>query len=89
MWYDTQWRALSAAPPPLLPPPNLCPAPPPRRRPSHVVVVVAGLSRAQCEWMTKTWHVYLTMDGRISMAGLSASRCGDLADAIADAVLNH
>lgn len=30
--------------------------------------------------------VYLTMDGRISMAGLSASKCPYLADAIADAL---
>lgn len=28
-----------------------------------------GLTRAQCEHMTANWHVYLTMDGRISMAG--------------------
>lgn len=45
-----------------------------------------GLTKPQCEHLTKQWHVYLTMDGRISMAGLSASKCGYLADAIADAL---
>ncbi|GAX81276.1 hypothetical protein CEUSTIGMA_g8708.t1 [Chlamydomonas eustigma] len=45
-----------------------------------------GLTREQCEIMTKKHHVYLTMEGRISMAGLGASRAGYLADAIIDAV---
>ena len=41
---------------------------------------------AQVENMTKKWHVYMTKDGRISMAGLSGSNCRYLADAIADSV---
>ena len=36
--------------------------------------------------MTSRWHVYMTKDGRISMAGLSKSSCDRLAQAIADAV---
>lgn len=45
-----------------------------------------GLTRPQCEHLTRQWHVYLTMDGRISMAGLSAARAGYMADAIVDAL---
>ncbi|GAX81275.1 hypothetical protein CEUSTIGMA_g8707.t1 [Chlamydomonas eustigma] len=45
-----------------------------------------GLTREQCEIMTRKHHVYLTMEGRISMAGLSASRAGYLAEAIVDAI---
>jgi aspartate aminotransferase len=44
--------------------------------------------QAQCENMTRKWHVYMTMDGRISMAGLSDSRARYLAEAIKDSVLN-
>ena len=39
--------------------------------------------------MTNKWHVYMTFDGRISMAGLSASKCSYLAEAINDSVRNH
>ena len=45
-----------------------------------------GLTRPQVARMTDTWHVYMTADGRISMAGLNAAKCGYLADAIGDAV---
>lgn len=38
--------------------------------------------------MTHKWHVYMTMDGRISMAGLSGKRARYLAEAIKDSVLN-
>ena len=38
--------------------------------------------------MTKKYHIYMTMDGRISMAGLSGSSCKYLAEAIKDAVEN-
>lgn len=48
----------------------------------------AGLSKAQCEVLTRKWHIHLTMDGRISMAGLSAASCPYLAEAIADVVTN-
>eukprot|EP00882_Tetradesmus_deserticola_P008910 GHRQ01009400.1.p1 GENE.GHRQ01009400.1~~GHRQ01009400.1.p1 ORF type:complete len:119 (+),score=53.25 GHRQ01009400.1:376-732(+) len=47
-----------------------------------------GLSKAQCEHMTRKWHVYMTMDGRISMAGLSGARARYLAEAIKDSVAN-
>ena len=40
----------------------------------------------QVEVLTSKWHVYLTKDGRISMAGLSKPSCEYLAQAIADAV---
>lgn len=45
-----------------------------------------GLSRAQCDNMTAKWRVYMTPDGRISMAGLSAARANYLARAIKDSV---
>ena len=32
--------------------------------------------------MTDKWHVYMTKDGRISLAGLSLAKCDYLADAI-------
>jgi aspartate/tyrosine/aromatic aminotransferase len=38
--------------------------------------------------MTAKWHVYLTKDGRISMAGLSSSKAEYLARAIDDSVRN-
>jgi hypothetical protein len=44
--------------------------------------------QAQCQNMTNKWHVYMTMDGRISMAGLSGRRARYLADAIKDSVIN-
>ena len=47
-----------------------------------------GLVRRQVEYITSKWHIYMTLDGRISMAGLSAKTCGYLADAIDDAVRN-
>lgn len=47
-----------------------------------------GLTRPQCERMTNKWSVFMTMDGRISMAGLSAARAPYLAEAIADVVAN-
>lgn len=53
---------------------------------SQGMFVFSGLSRAQCEHLTRQWHVYLTADGRISLAGLSEGRAGYLARAIADAV---
>lgn len=45
-----------------------------------------GLSKPQVENLTKKWHVYLTEDGRISMAGLNARKCKYLAEAIKDSV---
>ncbi|WZZ24180.1 hypothetical protein YC2023_007581 [Brassica napus] len=40
-----------------------------------------GLNKAQ-------WHVYMTKDGRISLAGLSMAKCEYLADAIIDSYHN-
>lgn len=36
--------------------------------------------------MTAKWHVYMTLDGRISMAGLNQATCRYLAEAMADAL---
>ncbi|CAG7884767.1 unnamed protein product, partial [Brassica rapa] len=44
-----------------------------------------GLNKAQqSDNMTNKWHVYMTKDGRISLAGLSTAKCEYLADAIID-----
>ncbi len=45
-----------------------------------------GLNPRQVENMTNKWHVYMTADGRISLAGLSGDKCDYLADAIIDSV---
>eukprot|EP00884_Botryococcus_braunii_P006173 jgi/Botrbrau1/15557/Bobra.0274s0001.1 len=47
-----------------------------------------GLTKAQVENMTNKWHVYMTFDGRISMAGLSGDKCRYMAEAIKDSVEN-
>ncbi|XP_055820191.1 aspartate aminotransferase, chloroplastic [Solanum dulcamara] len=47
-----------------------------------------GLNKAQSENMANKWHVYMTKDGRISLAGLSAAKCEYLADAIIDSYYN-
>ncbi|PON38090.1 Aspartate/other aminotransferase [Parasponia andersonii] len=47
-----------------------------------------GLNKAQSENMTNKWHVYMTKDGRISLAGLSLAKCEYLADAIIDSYHN-
>lgn len=47
-----------------------------------------GLNKAQSENMTNKWHVYMTKDGRISLAGLAAAKCDYLADAILDSYYN-
>jgi len=47
-----------------------------------------GLSPAQVENMTNKWEVYMTKDGRISLAGLSAAKAEYLADAIVDSFKN-
>ena len=39
--------------------------------------------------MTEQHHVYMTRDGRISLAGLSSSKVGYLAKAIDDSVRHH
>lgn len=47
-----------------------------------------NLNKAQVENMVSKWHVYMTSDGRISMAGLNARKCVYLAEAIDDSVRN-
>ncbi|KAL7121691.1 hypothetical protein ABFS83_01G000300 [Erythranthe nasuta] len=47
-----------------------------------------GLNKAQSDNMTNKWHVYMTKDGRISLAGLSSANCEYLADAIIDSYHN-
>ena len=46
------------------------------------------LLQEQVTNMTNKWHIYMTFDGRISMAGLSANRCGYLAEAMIDSYKN-
>lgn len=45
-----------------------------------------GLSKAQVAMMTRDFHIYMTSDGRISMAGLNSRTVPHLADAIHAAV---
>jgi aspartate aminotransferase len=47
-----------------------------------------GLNKAQSDNMTDKWHVYMTKDGRISLAGLNLAKCAYLADAIIDSYYN-
>lgn len=48
-----------------------------------------GLSPRQVENMTGKWHIYMTKDGRISLAGLNKAKCEYVARAIDDSVRNH
>jgi aspartate aminotransferase len=57
----------------------------------HIVSAIGmfsflGLTREQVQHLTDKWHIFLTFDGRISMAGLSSDKCRYLAEAINDAV---
>jgi aspartate/tyrosine/aromatic aminotransferase len=52
----------------------------------YVVVLLDGLK--QSDNMTDKWHVYMTKDGRISLAGLNLAKCAFLADAIIDSFYN-
>ena len=47
-----------------------------------------GMTLAQVENMTAKHHVYMTKDGRLSLAGLSAAKAPYLAAAIAECVKN-
>ncbi|XP_002972976.2 aspartate aminotransferase, chloroplastic [Selaginella moellendorffii] len=47
-----------------------------------------GLTKSQSDNMTDKWHVYMTKDGRISLAGLNLAKCDYLADAIIDSYYN-
>ncbi|GAU14195.1 hypothetical protein TSUD_307550 [Trifolium subterraneum] len=58
---------------------------------SHIIKQIGmftftGLNPEQVSFMTKEYHIYLTSDGRISMAGLSSKTVSHLADAIHAAV---
>ncbi|KAG0557674.1 hypothetical protein KC19_11G148700 [Ceratodon purpureus] len=46
-----------------------------------------GLNKSQVEFMTREYHIYMTSDGRISMAGLSSRTVPHLADAMHAAVV--
>eukprot|EP01025_Chloroclados_australasicus_P018885 TRINITY_DN2007_c0_g1_i1.p1 TRINITY_DN2007_c0_g1~~TRINITY_DN2007_c0_g1_i1.p1 ORF type:complete len:468 (-),score=59.23 TRINITY_DN2007_c0_g1_i1:667-2070(-) len=48
-----------------------------------------GLTPKQVENMTANHHVYMTKDGRISLAGLNAAKADYLAKAIDDSVRNY
>lgn len=47
-----------------------------------------GLSPEQVDYMTAKWHVFMTRNGRISMAGLSGDKCRYLAEAMKDAIVS-
>ncbi|KAA8525291.1 hypothetical protein F0562_007146 [Nyssa sinensis] len=58
---------------------------------SHIIKQIGmftftGLNSEQVVFMTKEYHIYMTSDGRISMAGLSSKTVPQLADAIHAAV---
>ncbi|KAL9265761.1 Aspartate aminotransferase 3, chloroplastic-like protein [Drosera capensis] len=58
---------------------------------SHIIKQIGmftftGLNSEQVSFMTKEFHIYMTSDGRISMAGLSSKTVPHLADAIHTAV---
>ncbi|XWS17281.1 hypothetical protein CRYUN_Cryun33cG0054000 [Craigia yunnanensis] len=58
---------------------------------SHIIKQIGmftftGLNIDQVAFMTKEYHIYMTSDGRISMAGLSSKTVPHLADAIHAAV---
>jgi len=52
---------------------------------SHIKVCRWSV-QPQVEHMTAKWHVYMTLDGRISMAGLNQASCRYLAEAMKDAI---
>lgn len=47
-----------------------------------------GLSASQVGQLRSKWHVYMTDDGRISIAALQTAQCAYLARAIHDVVTN-
>ncbi|KAK9699865.1 hypothetical protein RND81_08G200300 [Saponaria officinalis] len=58
---------------------------------SHIIKQIGmftftGLNKEQVAFMTKEYHIYMTSDGRISMAGLSLKTIPHLANAIHAAV---
>jgi aspartate aminotransferase len=58
---------------------------------SHIIKQIGmftftGLNKEQVAFMTREYHIYMTSDGRISMAGLNKKNLPQLADAIHAAV---
>ncbi|KAJ4806561.1 Aspartate aminotransferase [Rhynchospora pubera] len=58
---------------------------------SHIIKQIGmftftGLNKEQVAFMTREYHIYMTSDGRISMAGLNSKNLPQLADAIHAAV---
>nr|GMC58783.1 aspartate aminotransferase, cytoplasmic [Ipomoea batatas] len=58
---------------------------------SHIIKQIGmftytGLNAEQVSFMTREYHIYMTADGRISMAGLSSQKVPHLAEAIHAAV---
>ncbi|KAG6484947.1 hypothetical protein ZIOFF_053472 [Zingiber officinale] len=58
---------------------------------SHIIKQIGmftftGLNKEQVSFMTREYHIYMTSDGRISMAGLNTKTIPHLADAIHAAV---
>ncbi|KAF3557592.1 hypothetical protein F2Q69_00016596 [Brassica cretica] len=58
---------------------------------SHIIKQIGmfsftGLNEKQVRWMAKEYHIYITYDGRISIASLSSKTVPQLADAIHAAV---
>lgn len=49
----------------------------------------AGMTPQQVKNMTEKWHVYMTADGRISLAGLNKAKAEYLARAMDDSIRNH
>jgi len=47
-----------------------------------------GLSKEQSQYMADKWAIYMTLDGRISLAGLSSGKVAYLASALVDALKN-
>ena len=47
-----------------------------------------GLDREQSEALTEEWHIYLTSNGRISMAGLNSGNVGYVGGSV-DAVVRR
>jgi aspartate/tyrosine/aromatic aminotransferase len=50
--------------------------PPAKQNPQIGMFSYTGLTKAQCLHMRDRWHIYMTLDGRISMAGVRQARCG-------------
>jgi aspartate aminotransferase len=53
-----------------------------------LLLTLLSLLSDQSDNMTNKWHIYMTKDGRISLAGLSLAKCEYLADAIIDSYHN-